>query len=69
MSGATPTSVRTAREALGLSREGLAYKAGVSVRTVERWETGQYMPRRATRKVVADVLGLDPLDLLTKEAA
>jgi len=36
--------IKQKREALGLSREGLAYKAQLSVRTVERIERG-HTPR------------------------
>lgn len=48
--------VRQAREAAGLSREGLAFKAGVSLRALERIEAGQVTPRRATLRAIATVL-------------
>ncbi len=53
------TQVQEARLAAGLSIEGLAFKAGVSYKTVERIEAGESVPRRATLKVIADVLGLE----------
>lgn len=56
MTGATTSSIavwlRERREALGLSREGLAYKAGISYKTIERIEAGVSMPRRATLAVI-----------------
>jgi XRE family transcriptional regulator, regulator of sulfur utilization len=52
------------REGLGLSREGLADRAGVSLRTIERIEGNKTTPRRATLKVLADALGVDPADLV-----
>jgi transcriptional regulator with XRE-family HTH domain len=57
------SNVRRVREDRGLSREGLADKAGVSMRTLERIEMGQTVPRRATIKVLADALGVEPEDL------
>jgi ribosome-binding protein aMBF1 (putative translation factor) len=61
--------VRAAREAAGLSPEGLAYKAGLSLRTVERIEGGQVTPRRATIRVIADVLGVEADSLMAAAAA
>jgi transcriptional regulator with XRE-family HTH domain len=57
------SNVRRVREELGISREGLADKAGVSVRTLERIEAGQTVPRRATIKVLADALGVEPKEI------
>lgn len=54
--------IREARLAARLSPEGLAFKAGVSLKTVERIETGVTVPRRATLRVILDVLELDPAD-------
>lgn len=48
----TPQEIQERREALGLSREGLAYKAGLALRTVERIERGEAEPRRATVAVI-----------------
>ena len=56
------TRIRDARKAVGLSPEGLAFKAGVSLKTVERIETGAAVPRRATLRVIVDALDLDPAD-------
>lgn len=62
--------IRAAREAQGLPREGLAFKAGVSLNTIERIEAGRTQPRRATLKVIADVLGVEPDTLIpVNEAA
>lgn len=54
--------IRDERKAQGLSPEGLAFKAGVSLKTIERIETGAAVPRRATLKVIVDALGLDPVE-------
>ena len=55
--------VRQARKEQNLTREGLAFKAGVTVRTIERVESGQVMPHRVTRRAIAAVLGSDPAEL------
>lgn len=52
--------IREAREAVGLSREGLAYKAGVALRTIERIESGEVSPRRATLVVIRQALAEEP---------
>lgn len=48
----TGTRLRKRREAVGLSVAGLAYKAGVSYKTIERLEAGDTQPRRATEAVL-----------------
>lgn len=66
MTSASPTplatTIREAREQQGLSREALAGKADVSLRTIVRLEEGEAVPRRATLKVITLALGLDPLE-------
>lgn len=51
--------VQASRESVGLSREGLAYKAGVSLRTLERIESGDVQPRRATLVVIGQALAAE----------
>lgn len=46
-----------------MSRLGLAFKAGVSLKTVEQIEGGKAEPRRSTQRVIAAALGCDPADL------
>lgn len=36
----TPTDLTAARQSLGLSRQGLAGRLGVTRMSVQRWETG-----------------------------
>lgn len=52
--------IQKRREALALSREGLAYKAGVSLSTIERLEAGKHAPRRATLAVIEAALEDEP---------
>lgn len=61
--------LRAARDRRGMSREELAFKAGVSLKTIERLEAGQVEPRRATQRVIADVLECDPAVLWPVEEA
>lgn len=49
---ATAKKLQRDREAKDLSREGLAFLAGVSLRTIERIEAGDSTPRRATLAVI-----------------
>lgn len=56
-------ALETRRRARGLSREGLAADAGVSLRTVERLERDEVTPHRATAQVLAVVLETSVEDL------
>jgi DNA-binding XRE family transcriptional regulator len=60
--------VAAARKRMNLSREGLAFKAHVSMKTIERIETGRpTQPHRATQNAIADVLGCAVSDLWREE--
>lgn len=52
-----------AREKAGYTQEALAYKAGVSLRTVSRIENGLCKANRSTRKLIAAVLGCKVTDI------
>ena len=51
--------IQREREALGLSRIGLAYKAGVDLGTVRRIEQGEVTPRPATLTVIRMALAAE----------
>lgn len=51
-------AIRERRESLGLGREYLAYKAQVSLKTIERIERGEVVPRRSTLSVIHDALDM-----------
>lgn len=55
--------VRERRESIGLTREGLAFKTGLTVRTIERIEAGHVTPQRVSRRAIAAVLGCDTGEL------
>lgn len=59
--------VRRAREERGLTREGLAWKAGVALRTVDRIESGDVTPHRLTQEAIARVLGAKRNELFPDE--
>lgn len=48
--------VREFREGLHLNREALAYKTGLTVKTIERIETGRHAPRLENALQIAAVL-------------
>lgn len=52
--------IKQSREAIGLSRIGLAYKAEVDLRTIERIEEGKVEPRRSTLAVIESALAAEP---------
>lgn len=67
----SPTNVHPvalARKQLNLPREGLAFKAGVTVKTIERIERGETTPHRVTQRAIAKVLGCDPSELWPEAA-
>lgn len=60
--------VRDRRKALGLTQEQLAYRAPVSLKTLQRLESGRFSPSMTTLRAVAGVLGCSVADLLDEAA-
>jgi transcriptional regulator with XRE-family HTH domain len=58
------TTIRRAREKLGLSQTELARRLGVSKTAVAKWEDGETAPKRVRAAKVARVLGLSEKELL-----
>lgn len=56
-----------ARRNKGLTQEEVADRANVTVRTIQRIESGETIPRNFTLKAIAQVLGIPFEELLTKE--
>ncbi|MFI2856958.1 helix-turn-helix transcriptional regulator [Paenibacillus sp. JSM ZJ436] len=52
------------RENLGLTKEELARRLGVTGATVGHWESGKYDPRLSKLKHIADALGITTYELL-----
>lgn len=65
---ATDSPVLAARLAAGMSREELAYRAGLALRTLERIELNGVTPRRATVVVLALALKVEPESLIPEPA-
>lgn len=66
---ASTSPVQEARDAIGLSPEGLASKTGLTLRTIERIEAGEIRrPHRLTREAIARVLRRDPDELFPRNA-
>ena len=57
MSVLSPTELRDIRERLGLSQGSLADWLGYSLRTVQRWENGDTVPKPATVLFLRQALG------------
>ena len=55
---------RERRRAIGLRREDVAVRAGVSSTTVDNLEQGKRLPRIETLDRIAEVLGVPLADLL-----
>lgn len=61
--------ISSERKRGGYSQEALADKCGISLRTLQRIETNQSVPRPYTLKVIADSLDLSIDDLTAHEQA
>ena len=60
--------IRAAREAKGLSRAGLSRLSGISIRTLEDWESGMRTPRNIDIiDTLVQALGIQFSDLYTDE--
>lgn len=57
-----------ARRQVGLTKEQLAERIGVSARTISNWELGYHRPRRRDLIAIAQVCGVD-LAWLTEDDA
>ena len=57
ISGSIGTALFRAREASGISREGLQMKAGIHRNTIARYENGEAIPTLKTLIALADALG------------
>jgi transcriptional regulator with XRE-family HTH domain len=57
-------SIRTLREAAGMTQLELAIRVGVTPVTVYNWERGKYEPRASQLRAVAQVFGvcMDEID-------
>jgi len=68
---ARPTSLREARERLGLSKTALAAKVDVGESIVRAWEMGVRVPHKLRRPILARALRVDKgeLDSLIAQAA
>ncbi len=60
----SPSALRTLRYVAGLSRTQLAAAVNVSAGTIGRYERGEHCPSMGTFHLLAEVLDVDPADLL-----
>ncbi|WMN11311.1 helix-turn-helix domain-containing protein [Marivirga salinae] len=54
--------IKDFREQKGLTQSDLADKTGLSLRTIQRIESGQTIPKGHTLKVLSDVIGFSRID-------
>ncbi|MCF0074428.1 helix-turn-helix domain-containing protein [Dyadobacter sp. CY261] len=60
----TSDQIRTLRKSKGLSQEALAEMAGINLRTLQRIEAGDAVPRGETLRLLAQALGV-PVETLS----
>jgi transcriptional regulator with XRE-family HTH domain len=53
-------NIRAAREAAGLTQEGLARQLDIALRTVSSWEAAERLPRGRNLQALARALARDP---------
>lgn len=64
----TASKITALRKAAGLTQDELADKAGVTVRTIQRIEASDTVPRAYTLRKIAEALGVDPQEFAPDEA-
>lgn len=64
----TGTTIKTLREAKGLTQAELADQLGVSDKAVSKWETGKGFPDSSLLQPLAAALGVSVIELLNGEA-
>lgn len=62
----TKSKVKTIRERLAYTQADLAERCSLSIRTIQRIESGRSQPKGYTLKVLANALNVDPVELQTK---
>ncbi|MBS2099006.1 helix-turn-helix domain-containing protein [Carboxylicivirga linearis] len=60
----TPTKIKELRERNGLSQEELCENSGISLRTIQRIENGESVPRGSTLKMIASTLNVSSDSLI-----
>ena len=63
----TGTTIKTLREARGLTQSGLAERLGVSDKTVSKWETAKGLPDITLVQPLAGALGVSVSELMSGE--
>lgn len=58
--------IKDLREKLGITQEEFAYRLGVAVSTVARWEGGKFNPSKMARKGIERVFSETAKELITK---
>ncbi|MEM6380642.1 MAG: helix-turn-helix domain-containing protein [Bacteroidota bacterium] len=61
------SKVKTIREKMGFTQADLAEQSNLSVRTIQRLESGNSIPKGYTLKVLAEALNVEPVELQAQE--
>lgn len=56
-------NLKSAREKAGLTQEEAATRSGFSKQAISGWERGAYMPTDANLNTIAELYGVEPIDL------
>jgi transcriptional regulator with XRE-family HTH domain len=60
--------IREARMRKGMTQEELAMETGINIRTIQRIENGDVIPRSYSLRTIAGALGVDPVAIPTGKA-
>lgn len=60
-------AIKEIRDKQQITQEYVALKIGVSVATVSRWESGEFLPRADKLKQLSEILGCTIDDLLSEQ--
>jgi transcriptional regulator with XRE-family HTH domain len=55
--------IKEARIRKGMTQEELALETGINIRTIQRIENGEVIPRSYSLRTIAEMLGIDPLSI------
>lgn len=69
LTAALSRRIAEAREAAGLTAEEMALNAGVTVDTVQKWESGERAPRANRLTTLSGILGVSAAWLLSGEGS
>jgi transcriptional regulator with XRE-family HTH domain len=61
--------IKEARIRKGMTQEELAIETGINIRTIQRIENGEVIPRSYSLRTIAEILGIDPVSVPAEKTA